>query len=332
MPQAPYIRRALEQNLPDPVLSEFAFPLRATFYPLGFPLILETNSADVIQAMSEGWGPFPQEFETAPMRFCLGVAADEKAALPAAVTFRSREHMMSIFADADNFVVCDFNQNFAFGWVTQSVAANYPFLRYHFLSAAVLSMVQQLALAPLHSALIVRNGCGVALFGESFAGKSTLAYACARAGWTFVCDDSAFLVRDQAGRYAIGDPYTIRLRADAGRLFSELAGRLEVVRPNGKLGIEVFTRELPIATASGCLIEHLVLLNRNEPGPAQLRRYPKDEALVWFERVVTYGTSEVRASQRRCYQRLWSTEVWELCYQDFGDAIDRLGQLVGSGS
>jgi hypothetical protein len=332
MPQASHSRRALEQNLPDPVLSEFAFPLRATFYPLGFPLIVETNSADVIQAMSEGWGHFPQEFETGPMRFCLGVAADDKPALPAAVTFRSREHLMSIFADADNFVVCDFNRDFAFGWVTQPVAANYPFLRYHFLSAAVLSMLEQLALAPLHSALIVRNGCGVALLGESFAGKSTLAYACARAGWTFVCDDSAFLVRNHAGRYAIGDPFTIRLRADAGQLFSELAGGLEVVRPNGKLGIEVFTPGLPIATASGCSIEHLVLLNRNEPGPAQLRRYPKDEALVWLEGVVNYGTREVRAAQRRCYQRLRSAEVWELCYQDFGDAIDRLGQLVGCGS
>src|ERR1700722_8912316 len=42
----------------DPVLSEFELPLRRTFYPLGYPLILETNSPDVIRAAEEGWGEF----------------------------------------------------------------------------------------------------------------------------------------------------------------------------------------------------------------------------------------------------------------------------------
>jgi hypothetical protein len=331
MSQASIIRPPLEQISPDPVLADFAFPLRARFYPLGFPLILETNSADVMQAMSEGWGAVQQSFDTAPMRLCLGVGAGDTTELPPPSTFRSREHMMSVFADPDNFVVCDFNRNFTFGWVTRPVAANHPVLRYRFLSAAVLMMVEQMALAPLHSALIVRNGCGVALAGDSFAGKSSLAYACSRAGWTFVCDDSAFLVRNRSGRYAIGDPCTIRLREDARRLFPELAERMVVARPNGKLGIEVFTRELPIATASQCSIEHLVFLNRREPGPARLRRYPKDDALAWCEQVVTFGTSEVRAAQTRCYRPLANAGVWELFYQDFSDAIAGLEQLVDCG-
>src|SRR5258708_8738484 len=293
-----------EQVLYDPVLSARPLPLRARFYPLGFPLDLETNSADVIQAASEGWGLFPQAFDETPMRLSLGVAESESSEMPPQSKFFSREHLMSITADTENFVVMDFKQSYAFGWVTPAVAANHPVLRYRFLSTAMLTMVEQLALAPLHCALVARDGRGVALFGDSFAGKSTLAYACARVGWTFLSDDGTHLVRKSSGRYAIGYPYAMRFLEDAKKLFPELANRLVFARPNGKIGIEVLTHELPIVTAPGCSIEHLVFLNRKEAGAARLQHYSKADAMAWCEQYVAFGTAEVRAAQLACYQRL----------------------------
>ena len=41
-----------EQIQPDAFLSGFDLDLRRTFYPLGFPLRLETNSPDVIASTS----------------------------------------------------------------------------------------------------------------------------------------------------------------------------------------------------------------------------------------------------------------------------------------
>jgi hypothetical protein len=321
----------LEQRWPDPVLSEFEFPLQQTFYPLGFPLELSTNSADVMDAAAESWGSFAQAFQEGPMRFSLGVVPGE-GRLPLRSTFRSREHLMSMFADASNFVISDFNKNFAFGWVTQSIAKDHAVLQYRFLKPTVMMLAEHMALAPIHGALIARNGNGILLCGDSLSGKSTLSYACARAGWTFVCDDGTLLVRKHSSRYAIGNPTSIRFREDARRLFPELAGRQPKMLPISKLGFEVFTRELPITTAPGCVIEHIVFLNRNQQGPARLRPYSKDQALAWCERTVSYGTSEVRADQLRCYQRLADAGVWELCYRDFDDAISRLEQLVDSGA
>jgi hypothetical protein len=321
----------LEQHLPDPVLSECEFPLRQTLFPLGFPLELSTNSAEVMAAAVEMWGSFAQEFQEGPMRFSLGVAPGEGTRLPARSLFRSREHLMSMFAGASNFVISDFNQHFAFGWVTQSIAADPAVLSYRFLAPAVLTLAEQMALAPIHGALIARNGHGVLLCGDSHSGKSTLSYACARAGWTFVCDDATSLVRQHSGRYAIGDPYSIRFREDARRLFPELADRQPEMLPTSKLGFEVFTRELPIATALGCVIEHIVFLNRSEPGPRRLRPYLKDQALAWFERTVCFGASDVRTAQLRSYRRLADAGIWELCYRDFNDGIGRLEQLVESG-
>jgi hypothetical protein len=320
----------------DPVLSAFELPLRKTFYPLGYPLLLETNSADVIHAAEEGWGPFEQTFCENPVRVCLGVAESDSASpLPPSV-IRAREHLMSIVADPENFMLCDFDRAFAFGWVTRSTVADHPLLRYQFLTGGGSTLVHKRAFAPLHGALVARNEAGVMLCGESFAGKSTLAYACARAGWRYVSDDGTFLVRSRHDRYAIGDPHSIRLRTDAPELFPELADHLPIVRPNGKIAIEVRTRDLRISTAPGCSVDHVVFLDRerhlDRSRPASLHRYPEDRALEYLAQFAIFGASGVRAEQRRCHQRLLRAHLWEMRYSDLGDAVSRLERLVDQGS
>jgi hypothetical protein len=236
----------LEIALPDPVLSAFELPLCQRFYPFGFPLDLATNSAHVMEAASEGWGDFIQQFDTPPVRLQLAVARSGNTGLPQQPVVRSREHLMFFVADAENFMVCDFEKHFGFGWTTEFAATDHGLIRYRFLTAGGLTLIEQQSGASLHCGLVVRNGRGIALMGDSFAGKSTLSYACARAGWTFVSDDGVLLVRDRSDRYAVGDPYAFRLREDASRLFPELRDRMPAVRPNGKLGIEIFTRDLAI--------------------------------------------------------------------------------------
>ena len=322
----------LRQLVEDPMLVKFELGHRRLYYPLGFPLELQTNSHQVVEAAEECWGSFSQSFNIAPMRLALGVKKAVKTEpLPAKSTFVAREHLLAIIANPDNFVMCDFHQAFSFGWITPSLASDYAILRYRILTPAAVMMAEHLALAPLHGALIARGDRGVVLCGDSFAGKSTLAYASARAGWTYVSDDGTFLVRDRFDRYAVGNPHFIRFREDARQLFPELADRLAVPRPNGKIGMEMFTRDLPIAIAPGAKIEHVVFLNRNHYGAARLRRYPKDQMQAFCAQHVSFGSSEVRSAQTQCHQRLLNAPVWELCYQNFSDAIRRLEQLVDSG-
>jgi hypothetical protein len=317
---------------PDPVLSAFELPLRRTFYPLGYPLVLETNSPDVIQAAEEGWGAFERMFSEDPVRVCLGVAeGDSESPLPASV-IRAREHLMSIVAGPENFMLCDFDRGFAFGWVTRSTAADHPLLRYQFLTAGGATLGEQRALAPLHGALVMRNGTGVMLCGDSFAGKSTLAYACARAGWTYVSDDGAFLVRDSDKRYAIGDPYGIRFRTDAPDLFPELADHLPTVRPNGKIAIEILTRDLGLRIAPGCIVDHVVYLDREGGGRASIHHCAADRAREDWTRCACLGTADIRAAQRRCHERLLRARLWKMQYSDLDDVVARLERLVDSGA
>ena len=322
----------MEKVINDPVLSAFELPLHSVLYPYGFPLVLETNSPDVIAAASEGWGAFDQAFDGPPVRLCLGVLEGSGEALPLESVVRSREHMMSIVADPENFVVCDFNRGYAFGWVTQNTAADHPLLRYRFLLSGATTLIEQRAFAALHGALVVRSGRGVMLAGDSFAGKSTLSYACARAGWTYVSDDGVLLVRGRDDRYAIGDPYSIRFRPDAPQLFPELSDRLVTIRPNGKVAIELSTSDLELDTAPGCVVDHIVFLNRSEAVAARLREMSRER--VWHEWAdfASFGTKETRAAQHRCRERMLGAQLWEMQYSDLDDAVARLERLVDSGA
>lgn len=324
-------KNVLEMVQPDPVLSELHLPLHARFYPCGFPIDIASNSADVIEAANEGWGEFTQQFDTKPARMHIAAAGASSEPLPPTSSVRWREHLMFFVANVENIMVCDFEKSFGFAWTTESVARDHALLRYRFLTAGGLTLVEQQSCASLHCGLVVRNGGGVALLGDSFAGKSTLSYACARAGWGFASDDGVFLVRDRSDRYATGDPYSLRLREDARQLFPELRDRMPAPRPNGKLAMEIFTRNLPIQITQGCTIDHIVFLSRKGSGAARLKPYRKQDALEWCQRYSTFGTRETRQAQSRCYERLLTAGVWEMHYSDLDGAIARLEQLVDSG-
>jgi hypothetical protein len=311
----------------DPVLSDVVFPHRAVLYPLGFPLEIETNSPDVIEAAKDSWIEFPQQFAVRPVRVSIGVSNEQHGVLSPPPVVRSRAHLMSIVGDSENFLHCDFDSGFVFGWVSHRTVTEKPFFRHHFIGTSVLTTIQQLYLAPLHGALVAKDGKGVALCGESCAGKSSMAYACARTGWTFVADDATFLLREHPHRYAIGNPHRIHLREGARQLFPELAHYHATTRPNGKYGLEIPTRNLPITTAAGCSVEHVVFLNRHGSDGVQLTPCSTVRAQEWCAQFAQWGDQRVRSHQAQTYSRLAKCQVWEIEYRDLDDAVQRLGEL-----
>jgi hypothetical protein len=320
-----------QQVQPDSFLAGFDLKLRHTFFPLGFPLQLETNSPEVITAAVEGWGEFSQAFDGPPLRLCLGVIDSDEPVLTIKSIFSSREHLATMFADPSNFIVCDFRENLTFGWVTRGVAVDHSLLRYRFLMPAAHMMAEQKALSPVHAALVVKDGVGIMLCGDSMAGKSTLAYACARAGWGYVTDDGTFLVRGGSDRYAIGDFTSLRLREDSVRFFPELGNRMAVVRPNGKIALEIPTRELPIQTLHGHSVDHVVYLDRANCEGASLRSYPRESAIEEWKQYAPFGTDAVRAAQMECHRRLLSAGMWKMRYARLDDAVARLQRLAAAG-
>ena len=262
------------------------------------------------------------------MRISLGVSEHGEAPIAAEPRIVAREHLITSLWDQSNFAVCDMRSGFAFAWVTREAARDHVFLRYRFLHGSAMKMLVHRFLAPVHGAFIARNGVGILLCGDSFAGKSTLAYACARAGWTYLTDDGTFLVRARTDRYAVANPYYTHLRVDAPALFPELKGHTPAVRPNGKTGIEVSTTALAITTAEASSIKHVVFLNRSAGARAHLVSHSKEAATEWCEQHICYGEAAVSAEQRQTLQRLLGAGLWEMRYSGLAEAIACLENLT----
>jgi hypothetical protein len=111
-------------------------------------------------------------------------------------------------------------------------------------------------------------------------------------------------------------------------LFPELEGHTIAVRPNGKIGMEISTTALAIATAEASSIKHVVFLNRSAGARAHLVPHSKDAAMQWCEQCICYGEAGVRAEQRQTLLRLLDAGLCEMRYSGLNDAIACLEDLT----
>lgn len=316
----------------DPLLCDFPLPLSATFYPMGFTLHIRTNSEHVLAAVEESWGPYTKSRNEPAIHLEIGVKAGASPERPKPVWPRARGPLASLIHGPDDFVICDSAKGAGFGWVTPAVVEDHPYFRWYFLDSAVYFLLTPMYLTPLHAGCVVLDGKGVLLTADSETGKTTLTYACARVGWTFVSDDASELLRSASDRRIIGRPHSIRFREPARDLFPELRDRVPARRPTGKWNIEVRTAELPgIRTASECDAHYLIFLNRSDPGPQRLQPFSRDEAFRRLTAQLCYGEEKIRLAQRHSIQTLLNIPVLELCYRDLDWAEQTLRRLVYEG-
>ena len=315
--------------IPDPLQQGLDLPLKGAFYPLGFPLEVETNSADVLRGLEESFSGFQPMFPRPPLRLHVAVSEHESGELPPLPAYLGRRHLLAVIADARNFAVLDYTRNFAFCWLTALVAREREWACHHILEGVVYCAQAQLYLTPIHAACVARNGRGLLLHADSGVGKSVLSYACARRGWTFLSDNCAALVRDRSDLMVLCDPFQIRLRESAVELFPELKGRTPHNHANGKLAIVLRTAQMPeIDKACHCLADFVLFLERDGSEPARLAPISKDEAMGRMCAEVARYDTGVRETQVRSLERLTGAGLFKLRYRSVDSAIERLESLV----
>jgi hypothetical protein len=318
----------------DPLRCRVPLPLCATFYPIGFPLDITANAPDVLDAAAELWSAYPHLSRSRPMR--LEVAVDGAGAIESArssatehITRRSWGHLVFFAQPPDNFAVADLSRGFAFASVTQDMAGDRGRWRYHFLEPLVYLMLDSLHATPVHAACIALAGGAVVLCGASGAGKTSLAYACAKRGWTYLADDAMHVLRRGGGRTVAGRPHSIRFRAAARRLFPELNAFPPVLRPNGKCDVEVPPERLGISTAYRAEARGIVFLDRsNEYVRAELRPFSLEMAQQTLEQVLCYGDERTRMRQRSTLRDFLELPVVALRYHDLAEAELALQRLA----
>lgn len=324
--------RAEPLQLGDPVLAQFKMPLRGAFYPFGFPLLIETNSEEVLNCAAASWQGFTKLFDMPPIRIRIGVKSGHSSECPPSPVTRVQEHLASNVADSENFSVIDLKQRFAYVWLTEAAVASRGYLRYFFIESTALAILANSYTTPIHAACVERKGCGILLCGDSGAGKSSLSYACAHTGWTYITDDASFLVNNRNDRLVVGNCNLARFRPSAAELFSELTGREIVQRAHiGKPSIELDLQPLShISVSFTSRINHVVFLNRRQVERQELVEFPTDVAR-YSMRQYLFSMPETRMVQNAMIDQLLDSGALELRYTDLAWAVNRLFQLAERG-
>lgn len=315
----------------DPLGYDLPLPLRSRYYPMGFPLDLATNSEDILAAADRIWAQFPATSREGTVTLRVVVEDRDARVPPLPVMPRGRNHLVSMVHGPDNFAVCDLAGSFTFACLTRDVARDHAWVRYHFLEPAGCMMIDAAHLSPVHASCVAIDGRAAVLCGDGGAGKTSLAYACARKGWTYLSDDATHIVRDRADRTVVGRPFRIRFRESARLLFPELNRFTPERRPNGKLDIEVETGVLGMAVALESRAAQVVFLNRqNEPIQARIDPFPRTEATRRLQNLTCYGDDRVRSEQNHALAEFLRAPIVELTYNDLDGAERALRTLVES--
>jgi hypothetical protein len=316
----------------DPLCASIALPFHHVLFPHGFPTQIKSNDPAVIRAAELSWGVFTQRFRETPIEVRLIVSDVPSRRRPPFPVFRAQSNLLTIVADAHNFACCDLAAGFGFACLTKAATTHRDYLRFQFLEAMVYTLLDTQYLVALHAACVGIHGRGMLLVGDSGAGKSSLAYACIRRGWTYVSDDAVSIVLRKTGRTVIGNPQTLRFRPSASSLFPEIKGRAKA--RNGKPTVEVRTETLKnLRIAYESHVDYIVFLKRwgSEPAPPSIERLSREEALRRLSHNPWPSELAVHEDRTAAIERLLGADVYELKYRDFGPAIDLLENVVRGG-
>ena len=310
----------------DPLAIDAELSLRGTFHPVGFRLEIATNSPHVLEAAAESWSSAAaQVYPADAMQF--RVVVQEDGALCGQTSHRAQGRLYSVVSDRDNFASLDLEALRASIFVSRRTAEDHARLRWFFLESLAYMLLAQRHVVPVHAGCVARSGRGLLLCGPTRAGKSTMAYACARAGWNYVSDDAVFLLPGDRGRTVIGRHAHVRFRPDAPLLFPELERFVSRVRPNGKVSIEIPLAELPeIHGAASAEAAYAVVLDRGSA--VGLDRLPAGELIATLLRDMPSYGPEVNARHESAVAHLAGVEAFRLRYRTIEEALEILDRAV----
>lgn len=312
----------------DPLCHAVALPFESVLHPLGFRLQLNTNSQEIVQAATEQWADFPSLFPGRDLEIRVAVSDDEHAPCSTSLIWRAQRHLLALEADRHNFAVCDVEKGFSFCWLVPATAGNHDFFRTHFLNILIQAPLWHTHLTFVHAACVARNGRAVLLCGASGSGKTCLAYACARRGWTFITDEISSCLRDSSDNLVLGNPRYLHFRQTAAALFPEFANRPATPNSVGKITIDARTAEMPIQTAFQASVTAVVFLDRTPGQPARLTRISGANAVTALEADLPLFPQPQYDAHRAALLTLVQNPTFELRYHSLDEASALLDSLV----
>jgi hypothetical protein len=272
------------KSCPDPLYRGLPVPYQRKFVPLGKVVQVESNDSAVVDAAAQSFARYGEPPTAARpqivIQLCIDGAAHDEGPWPVPV-YRARQHLFHIGCGNSNFAVADLMTGTAIGFVSREMVSETSFFRYTFLECLFHVLAVHQSHTPVHCACVSWRNRGVLICGRSGAGKTTLAYACARMGMQVVSDDVIHLEWNPTlNRLMLwGNPWQLRLLAECKKFFPELDGESLRLRSDGGWYFEIdVLRQFPGQAQTSCEPVALVFLERSLSTGAEC--IPLDSALA----------------------------------------------------
>ena len=323
--------KTLPSSLHDPLRWGTVRPFKKTYNPIGIVLIVTSNSERVLEAAEESFGPYGQVTDSIPAEISIDLCEDtvfhQPGAFPAPC-FRALGHLFHISCGEGSFAIADLKSGRAVGFVAREIIEDGSYFRNVFLECLFYVMAVHYRVTPIHAAAVVHQKQGILIWGEPGAGKSTLAYACAKAGFQLVSDDVVHLQADPTSGHLIGwgRPWQIRLLPDAGDIFPELADEVPRLRSDHQWYLEVDLRKrLPSSPLLWCRPSVLLFLRRSAAAGVRLELIEWQQALSILKKDI-YLTEE--SVLDRHYSMLRNLVQINAFYLNYGGPPSRAVEIM----
>lgn len=302
---------------------------------LGIPVHFASNAAEVVSVAEEAFGAWrvlegaPHLVAASSVEITIMVQpGDEGDVEHVGFYHRVLSDRRVLYGSRGSIAYADSQRREAVGYVTPQLVADRQHFRYALLESLTMATLTPLDRQPLHAAAIMRDDAAVLLAGESGIGKSTLAYAAARAGMRVLADDTVHL-QAHPGLRIWGLPGYLHLPLDARHRFPELGELTPTLLASGKTKLSVDLRLLDALPTVPVVERAALCLVSRAPGEPQLVRVEPGEAADQLLRGLEQGFDLFADTIQEPLRLLTAEGAWRLSLpQDPVEAVSWLERLL----